>query len=133
MKRRTMLEPMRPRPIMPTFIRASFRSSSFEAPRTPRLFVHGDRALPDLGRPPASIPCPPEAKIQPGPAHPETVKRDLREPARELRIDIEPAPRGVGADAEDRLQQVKDTSRRPGLRHVGLGIDDRERPGAALD
>src|SRR5438128_12680001 len=102
-----------------------------EAPWTPRLLLYGDRALPHLRRPPASIAVSPETQVHPRRADRQAVEGDLREPAREGRIDVEPPPRRVGAHAEDRLQQVEDASRCPRLWHVRLRIQDREGAGAA--
>src|SRR5947199_1649291 len=134
MNRRTMLAPMRPRPIMPTCIAPPLAPQPLvEAPWTPRLLLHGDRALPYLRRPPASIAVSPAAQVQPRRADRQAVERDLREPARQLRVDVEPAPRRVGAEAEDRLQQVEDAPCGPRLWHVRLRIHDREGAGAALD
>src|SRR6059058_5398668 len=127
MNRRTMLAPMRPRPIMPTCIAPPLAPQPLvEAPWTPRLLLHGDRALPYLRRPPASIAVSPAAQVQPRRADRQAVERDLREPARQLRVDVEPAPRRVGAEAEDRLQQVEDAPCGPRLWHVRLRIHDRE-------
>src|SRR5437763_875854 len=134
MNRRTMLAPMRPRPIMPTCIAPPLAPQPLvEAPWTPRLLLHGNRALPYLRRPPASIAVSPAAQVQPRRADRQAVERDLREPARQLRVDVEPAPRRVGAEAEDRLQQVEDAPCGPRLWHVRLRIHDREGAGAALD
>src|SRR5437016_9351443 len=134
MNRRTMLAPMRPRPIMPTCIAPPLATQPLvETPWTPRRLLHRDRALPYLRRPPASIAVSPAAQVQPRRADRQAVERDLREPARQLRVDVEPAPRRVGAEAEDRLQQVEDAPCGPRLWHVRLRIHDREGAGAALD
>src|SRR5437762_1931329 len=110
MNRRTMLAPMRPRPIMPTCIAPPLAPQPLvEAPWTPRLLLHGNRALPYLRRPPASIAVSPAAQVQPRRADRQAVERDLREPARQLRVDVEPAPRRVGAEAV-RLPQPRHMS-----------------------
>src|SRR5438094_3318701 len=143
--RRTMFPPMRPRPIMPTCIlpplvtvlrapRACGAQSSDLSgfPRMPRLLVHGDRALPDARGPSTAIPVAPKTQVDARLADRKSVKRDLGQPARQLRVDVEPAPRRVAAETEDRLQKMEHAAGGPRLRHVRLLVEHRKRPGAPL-
>src|SRR5262249_22653617 len=79
-------------------------SSSSQIPWTPCVLLHGDRALPDVRSPSALITFAPEAEIYACSSYAETVKRNLRQPMRELRRDVEPSGWGIGPDAENRLQ-----------------------------
>ena len=60
----------------------------------------------------------PAPEVQRGLAHGQPPQGHLGQPPRQLGIDVEPVVWGVRPQAEDRLQQVKDTPRGPGLGDV---------------
>src|SRR5262245_43801641 len=56
----------------------------------------------------------PKAEVNPGFAHAELVKRDLRQPKRQHGIDVKLLLVGICVQAQEGAQQVKHTPRRPG-------------------
>src|SRR5262245_50330448 len=116
-----------------TFIADVWALSRSEIPWTPRILAHVDRSLAHVGGPPALLPFTPESKIDACASDGEPVQRDVRQPGRQLGRDAQPSRRRIGPQSENRLEQMEDASRRPGLRHVRLRIEDRKCAGPALD
>src|SRR5262249_24489225 len=111
----------------------SHRVSGVARPRCPRALLDGEVARPERGVPAGAIRLPPAAQVDLGRTDAQAVEGDVGEPTGEVGVDAEATMRGVGLEAQDRLEQVEDRAGGPGLGDVGAGVEDRERVRLAGD
>src|SRR5262249_1671339 len=108
------------------------RLLSRDAPRSPWLLAEVDVSLSRGTLPPGAVAFAPEAEVDLRAPDAQTAERQVGKPPRKLGIDVEPPARCIGPQAENRLQEVEDAPRRPGLRRARSRVEHREGPPGPL-